>query len=270
MIFDTHAHYDSEAFDQDRGEVLQSLAGNGVGKVVNVGASLRGSMATCDLMQKYEFVYGAVGVHPNDVGELDEEKLDLLRSMLSYKKVVAVGEIGLDYYWGRESRELQQKWFRAQIELALEAELPVVIHSREAAQDTFDILRKYHFGKQGFRGGIIHCYSGSAEMAREYVKMGYNFGVGGIITFKNSRVLKEVVAEVPMENIVVETDCPYLTPVPHRSERNCSIYLPYVIEEIARVRGMTPAEVEDATYRNAMRIYGITDETCESEGGQYV
>ncbi len=260
MIFDTHAHYDDEAFDEDRDALLKSLPQHGVGKVVNVGASMRGARATYQLMQKYDFLYGAIGIHPDEVGELDDTKMEELRTMLSHKKAVAVGEIGLDYYWDKESHEQQKKWFAAQMELALSMELPINVHSRDAAQDTFDAIRAHHAGKPGFCGGIIHCYSGSVEMAREYVKLGYSIGIGGVVTFKNARVLKEVAADIPLERIVVETDCPYLAPVPHRGKRNSSLYLPYVIEEIARIREISPEEVEDATYKNALRIYRIPEE----------
>ena len=206
MIFDTHAHYDDEAFDDDREQLLGSMQENGVGRIVNVGASLRGVQATYELMQTYDFIYGALGVHPDEVGELNEEKMQWLKDLLSHKKAVAVGEIGLDYYWDKESHEIQKKWFQEQLHLALECRLPVNIHSREAAQDTFDLIKTEHARQPGFAGGIIHCYSGSVEMAREYLKLGYEIGVGGVVTFKNARVLKEVVTEVPMDRIVIETD----------------------------------------------------------------
>lgn len=257
MIFDTHAHYDDESFDNDREALLNRLKENGIGRVVNVGASMRGAKDTWQLMQDYDFIYGAIGIHPDCVGELDEEKMEQLRTMLSHEKAVAVGEIGLDYYWDKESHVLQKKWFARQMDLALEMQLPIVVHSREAAKDTFDATREYHAGKPGFRGGIIHCFSGSVEMAREYVKLGYYIGIGGVVTFKNARVLKEVAADIPLERIVVETDCPYLAPVPNRGKRNSSLYLPYVIEEIARIKEITPDEVERVTYENALKVYNI-------------
>ncbi len=255
MIFDTHAHYDDEAFDQDREQLLAGMQAAGVGRIVNVGASMRGARDTYHLMQKYDFVYGAIGVHPDHAGEMDEERLEELRRMAQHEKAVAIGETGLDYYWDKESHEVQKKWFVRQMELALELELPIIVHSREAAQDTFDCIRKYHAGKNGFRGGVIHCYSGSVEMAKEYLKLGYEIGIGGVVTFKNARVLKEVAEQIPLERIVVETDCPYLAPVPLRGKRNSSLNLPYVIEEIARLRGVQPEEVELATYKNACRLY---------------
>lgn len=257
MIFDTHAHYDDEAFENDRDQLLESLPENGIGAVVNVGASMRGAEESFRLMQKYEFVYGAVGIHPDHAGEMDDEKMQRLREMLRHPKAVAVGETGLDYYWDKESHDIQKKWFTAQMQLALEMEKPVIVHSREAAQDTFDSIKACHAGKPGFAGGVIHCYSGSVEMAREYIKMGYYIGIGGVVTFKNSRVLKEVAAAIPLERIVTETDCPYLAPVPYRGKRNSSLYIPYIIEEIARIRGMSPEEVEQATWENAKKLYRL-------------
>lgn len=265
MIFDTHAHYDDEAFDSDREQLLESLREHGIGAVVNVGASMRGARATYRLMQEYDFIYGAIGVHPDEVGELNEEKMAELAGMLRHKKAVAVGEIGLDYYWDKEAHEQQKKWFAAQMALALEMEKPIVVHSREAAQDTYDCIRANHAGQPGFCGGIIHCYSGSVEMARQYVKMGYQIGVGGVVTFKNARVLKEVVADLALEHLVVETDCPYLAPTPYRGKRNSSLYLPYIIEEIARVKRLSPAEVERATFENALRVYRLTDADVPKE-----
>lgn len=257
MIFDTHAHYDDEAFDIDRETLLEGLPGQGIGAVVNVGASMRGAEESWHLMQKYDFVYGAIGIHPDHAGGMDEEKMQRLREMLAHPKAVAVGEIGLDYYWDKESHEIQKKWFAAQMELALEMEKPIIVHSREAAKDTFDCIKEVHAAKPGFAGGVIHCYSGSVEMAREYVKLGYYIGIGGVVTFKNARVLKEVAADIPLERIVTETDCPYLAPVPYRGKRNCSLYIPYVIEEIAQIKGVTRAEVEQATWENAQKLYRL-------------
>lgn len=257
MIFDTHAHYDDEAFEEDREELLAGMRSQGIGRIVNVGASMRGAGDTWELMQRYDFIYGAIGIHPDHVGELDEEQFARLSEMLDHEKAVAVGEIGLDYYWDKESHELQKYWFGRQMELALLKELPIVVHSREAARDTFEAIRETHAGKPGFAGGVIHCYSGSVEMAREYIKMGYLIGIGGVITFKNARVLKEVAAEVPLQRIVVETDCPYLAPVPFRGKRNSSLNLPYVIEAIASVKGVTPEEVEKVTWENACRLYRL-------------
>lgn len=253
MIFDTHAHYDDKAFDGDRDAVLEAAAQDGIAGIVNVGATLEGVRASQELAGKYPFVYAAVGVHPDEVGALNEQKLLELYELCRKPKSVAVGEIGLDYYWDKETHEFQKEWFIRQLQMAKDVQLPINVHSRDAAQDTFDIIRQYHAGTTG---GIIHCFSGSAEMAQLYVQLGYYIGVGGVVTFKNARVLKEVVASVPLERIVLETDCPYLAPVPHRGERNDSRYLPLVAEAIAQIRGVTAQEVEEQTYWNALRVYG--------------
>lgn len=258
MIFDTHAHYDDEAFQEDREQLLLSMNENGIRFITNVGASLRGVEDTYALMKKYDFIYGALGVHPDEVGEMTEEKLTWLESLFEEEKAVAVGEIGLDYYWDKEPREVQKHWFIRQLQMACKLKKPVNIHSRDAAQDTFDILKEYHAKQEGFAGGIIHCYSGSVEMAREYIKLGYHIGVGGVVTFKNSKVLKEVVKEIALERIVTETDCPYLAPTPHRGKRNSSLYIPYIIEEIAKLKGISPEEAEEVTFRNACGVYGIS------------
>ncbi|MGI6019093.1 MAG: TatD family hydrolase [Marvinbryantia sp.] len=259
MIFDTHAHYDDEAFDIDREELLGSMRENNVQYIVNVGASMQGVLDTVSLMEKYDLVYGALGIHPDHAGDLTEKEMEQLHALLQKEKAVAVGEIGLDYYWDKASHEVQKKWFAEQLHLASELELPINVHSREASQDSFDLICAEHAKRPGFRGGIIHCYSGSPEMAREYVKRGYHIGIGGVVTFKNARVLKEVAAQIPLEAIVVETDCPYLAPTPYRGKRNSSLFIPYIIEEIARIKEVPPQEVEMATYRNACRVYNIQE-----------
>ena len=187
---------------------------------------------------------------------LDEVKMQHLKEMCTMEKTVAVGEIGLDYYWDKESHELQKEWFKKQMELAKEVDLPVIVHSREAAQDTFDLIKSEHAGTTG---GVIHCFSGSKEMAKEYIKMGYYIGVGGVVTFKNARVLKEVVESIPLERILTETDCPYLAPVPFRGKRNCSAYISYVLDMIAELKGISREEAEQVTYENARNMYRITD-----------
>ncbi len=256
MIFDSHAHYDDEAFDKDRDRLLSTLEEQSVGCIVNVGASFQGAKDSVELSMRYPHVYAAVGVHPDHVGELDEVKMQHLREMCTMEKTVAVGEIGLDYYWDKESHELQKEWFKKQMELAKEVDLPVIVHSREAAQDTFDLIKSEHAGTTG---GVIHCFSGSKEMAKEYIKMGYYIGVGGVVTFKNARVLKEVVKSIPLERILTETDCPYLAPVPFRGKRNCSAYISYVLDMIAELKGISREEAEQVTYENARNMYRITD-----------
>ena len=210
--------------------------------------------ATVKLAEKYDFIYSAVGIHPDEVGALDEEKLRWLRELCSLEKTVAVGEIGLDYYWDKESHGRQKEWFVRQLALAKEVKLPVVIHSREAAKDTLDIMKAEH---RGTTGGVIHCFSGSREMAREYLDMGYYIGVGGVVTFKNARVLKEVVEYAPLDRILAETDCPYLAPVPYRGKRNSSLMIPYILDAIAQIKGVNREEAERATWENAMRMYRL-------------
>ena len=230
MIFDSHAHYDDKQFDEDREEVLLHLKDAGVERVVNISNGWDDMLRSFVLIEKYPFMYGTAGIHPCKVSDLNEERMEELRQYCRRDKIVAVGEIGLDYYWMTDPKEVQREWFIRQLRLAKEENLPVVIHSRDASQDTFDIMKAEHAGTTG---GVIHCYSGSLEMAREYVKLGYYLGIGGVVTFKNSKVLKKVAAEIPLEHIVVETDCPYLAPTPHRGKRNSSAYLPLVIKEIA-------------------------------------
>lgn len=253
MIFDTHAHYDDEAFDEDREELLSSLPEAGIKAVVNVGASLESTERSLGLAARYPFVYAAVGVHPSECGEMKEEDIRWLKKASAEEKAVAVGEIGLDYYWDKEKHDLQKEWFVRQLDLAREKEMPVIIHSREAAADTFDIMKRHAAGMKA----VIHCYSYSPEMAREYVKMGYYIGVGGVVTFKNAKKLKQVVQEIPLESIVLETDCPYLAPVPYRGKRNCSLYLPYVAEQIAELKGTTVEEVIQQTEKNSRELYGL-------------
>lgn len=254
MIFDTHAHYDDEQFDKDRDELLASMQACGVEAVTNIGASLATSQNTIELTKKYPFVYGAIGVHPNEVDELNEDGIAWLKENSALPKIVAVGEIGLDYYWDEPGREVQKKWFLRQLELAREVKLPVVIHSRDAAKDTLDIMKSFHAENLG---GVIHCFSYTKEMAREYLNMGFYLGIGGVVTFKNAKKLKEVVEYMPMEQMVLETDCPYLSPVPNRGKRNSSLNLPYVVEEVARLKGISVDEVIEITNRNAKTMYRL-------------
>lgn len=254
MIFDTHAHYDDEAFDEDRDELLTSLLEHGIEAVTNVGASLKTSKNTLKLAEKYAYVYGAIGVHPNETGELSEEGLIWLKEQSAHKKIVAIGEIGLDYYWDEPDHETQKKWFFRQLCLAKEEKLPVIIHSRDAAKDTLDIM-KAEGGKD--LGGVIHCFSYGKEIAREYLNMGYYLGVGGVLTFKNAKKLKEVVEYMPIEQLVLETDCPYLAPVPNRGKRNSSLNLPYVVQEISVIKGISEERVIEITNHNAKRLYRL-------------
>ena len=255
MIFETHAHYDDDAFNEDREILLDSMNENGIGYIVNACASLESLKETEELTEKYPFVYGAFGIHPDDAEKMTEDTLQEIRRLVRLPKAVAIGEIGLDYYWDKEGHDLQKYWFIRQLELAGEKKLPVMIHSREAAADTMEIMKKY--GKD--RNGVIHCYSYSPEMAQEYVKMGYFIGVGGVVTFKNAKKLKETVQEIPLESIVLETDCPYLAPEPFRGKRNCSLYISYVAEKIAELKGISAEEVIRQTEENAKQLYQINE-----------
>lgn len=254
MIFETHAHYDDQAFDKDRDRLLGSMKENGIETIVNVGASFRGVEDTVKLMEQYPFVYGAVGIHPDEVGELDEEKMKILCRYCHLPKTVAVGEIGLDYYWDKENHDMQKKWFVRQMDLAKETDLPIIVHSRDAAKDTLDIMKSE---RADCLRGVIHCYSYSKEHAREYMNMGYYLGIGGVVTFKNAKKLKEVVEYAPLDYLLLETDAPYLAPEPHRGERNCSLYLKYVAQTIAQIKGVSCEEVVDITRRNAKNLFGI-------------
>lgn len=254
MIFESHAHYDDKQFDEDREELLLSMKENGIGTIINVGSDFRGCRETVALTEKYDFIYGAVGIHPSDIGDLNEESCKWLEEKATLEKVVAIGEIGLDYYWEKQE-EIQQEqryWFEWQMKLAKEKDLPVIIHSRDAAEDTLSLMKRIHAEQIP---GVIHCFSYSKEMAAEYVKMGYYIGIGGVVTFKNAKKLKEVAASVPLERILLETDCPYLAPEPHRGSRNSSRNLPYVAAEIAHIREITPEEVVEAARENAERLF---------------
>ena len=253
-IFDTHAHYDDEDFDADRYELLESMKEHGVGTIVNIGASMRSCKTTLALAEKYPFVYGALGVHPSDCGTMTEEDIQWIKANAANEKIVAIGEIGLDYYWDNVERDVQKKWFVRQLEIAKETGLPVIIHSREAAQDTLEIMKAEH---KDTTGGVIHCFSYGVEMAREYLNMDYFIGVGGVLTFKNGKKLKEVVEYAPMDKLVLETDCPYLAPVPYRGKRNSSLYLTHVVEEMAAIKGMSVEEVIRVTAENAKRLYRL-------------
>ena len=257
MIIDTHAHYDDEAIDPDREVLLASMQEHGIEKLVNVCASIDGLQDTVKLIEKYPFIYGAVGVHPDDAEQMTEETLAEIRRISHMDKMIAIGEIGLDYYWHKEKKEheIQQKMFRAQMEIAREEKLPFMIHSRDAAEDTLNIVREYMQG--GMYGGIIHCFSYSREIATEYLNMGLHLGIGGVVTFKNAKKLKEVVQYAPLSQLVLETDCPYMAPEPNRGKRNSSLYLPYVVQAIAELKQVTPEEVIEVTRENTHRLLGI-------------
>ncbi len=257
MIFESHAHYDDERFDSDRVELLSLMKQNNIEQIVNVGSSLKSCRSTLELAKEYDFISAAIGVHPSDIACLDEEPegLSLLYDTAKKNKdVVAIGEIGLDYYWDKEEdvQKRQKERFLEQLDIAHQLDLPVIIHSRDAAEETFSIMKDA--AAKGIRG-VIHCYSYSPELAKEYVKLGYYIGVGGVVTFKNGKKLKETVKEMPLSRILTETDCPYMAPSPFRGARNDSTYIPYVIHEIAKLREITDKEVMEVTCRNGYELF---------------
>lgn len=254
MIFETHGHYDDEQFDEDRERLIAEFLEKDIDKVMNVGADMQSSRNSVELAGKYPHFYAAVGAHPSEVGDLTEDDMQALKQMtLENPKVKAIGEIGLDYHFDDDPpRDVQKKWFIRQLELAQELGMPIIIHSRDAASDTMEILKDMDGGRNG---GVIHCYSYSREQAREYIKMGFHIGVGGVVTFKNSRRLQEVVEDIPLEKIVLETDSPYMAPVPFRGTRNSALNIPYIAEKIAEIKGVPVQKVYDQTYANALKMY---------------
>ncbi len=253
MIYETHTHFDDKAFDADRDEAIKLAMEAGVSRFVNIGASMESSRTSFELAKKYPAFYAAVGVHPEDMAGLTEDDMTVLEGYAKDDDVVAIGEIGLDYYWNEPEQAIQKEWYARQIALARQVRLPIVIHSRDAAQDTIDIARSETADEAG---GIIHCFSYGTEVAKMWLDLGFYIGVGGVVTFKNGRKLKEVVEYAPLDRIVTETDSPYLAPVPMRGKRNSSEYLPYIISEIAKIKGISEEEVEETTYNNAVRIFG--------------
>ena len=251
-IIDTHAHFDDHSFDEDRDELLSSLPGLGIDAVVNVGATIKGGYDSIELSKKYPFIFAANGVHPDEAGNLNEEEIERFREAASFEKVVAVGEIGLDYHNMGSEKAVQHKWFRRQLELAIDLDLPVIIHSRDAKEDTKKILGEY---SGNISGCVMHCYSYDLESALEFKELGCIFGIGGVVTFKNGKVLQEAVEGLELTDIVLETDCPYLAPEPYRGKRNSSVYLPYVAEAVARIKGISIDELAAETQKNAMKLF---------------
>lgn len=253
MLFDTHAHYDDEAFDADREALLAAMPEKNVGLIVNPGCTVETSRQAVALAEQFSYVYAAVGIHPENCGDFTDEDIAVLRQLAQHDKVVAIGEIGLDYYWEENPpRDWQQMVLRKQMALAEELKLPVIIHDRDAHADTLAIVKEFPQVR-----GVFHCYSGSVEDARTLLKMGWMLSFNGAITFKNARKAPEVIAEVPMDRIMIETDSPYLTPVPYRGKRNDSGYVYLVAEKIAEIKGMTAREVEEITFENGKRFFGI-------------
>lgn len=248
-IIDSHAHYDDSSFDADREEVLRELFSGEICKIVNIGCSVKSSYSSVRLAEEYEGIYAAVGLHPDAADEID--RIDEIRSLCGNKKAVAVGEIGLDYHYEEHSRDIQKKAFEEQLKLAAELDMPVVIHSRDAWEDTMELLRKYR------PKGVMHCFSGSAETAREIVGMGMYVGFTGVVTFKNAKKALKALEAVPLDRLLVETDCPYMAPEPNRGKRNYSGYLPYTIAAMAAVKGVSPDEMAEITAENAERLFSI-------------
>ena len=255
MLFDTHTHFDASQFDADRHEVLAGLPGRGVSLALNPGCDIPSSRAAVALAEQYPFLYAAIGYHPEECAPYAESDLDTLRELAKHPKVVAIGEIGLDYYWEENPpKELQQQVFRAQMQLAEELNLPVIVHDREAHADCLAIVKEFPKVR-----GVFHCYSGSAEDAKTLIKLGWHLSFTGTITFKNARKAPEVIAAVPMERIMVETDAPYMAPTPFRGKRCDSRYVYRMAQTIAEIKGLTREEVETITTENGKRLFGIED-----------
>lgn len=254
MLFDSHAHIDGEKFDRDRDLVINRAKANGIEYIMNPGASFESSVRAVEMAQQYDMIYAAVGIHPHDASSLDEGMLLMIEALTKKPKVMAIGEIGLDFHYDFSPRDVQRKWFREQLRLARRLKLPVIIHDREANQETFDTLRE----EQSFETGVLlHCYSGSAELAKQYVKLGAFISIAGPVTYKNSRKTIEVVETIPLERLMIETDSPYLTPEPFRGKRNESLYVKYVCEKIAQIKGIDPEAVGAATTQNAKTYFKI-------------
>lgn len=254
MYFDTHAHYDSDAFDGDRDELIASLREGGVGLVMNPGCDEASSRLAAELAGKYDFIYAAVGIHPEELEKMSGRSLDVIRGLAAGAKVRAIGEIGLDYYWDSSHKAEQKALFAAQLEMALELELPVIVHDRDAHGDCLETVARYPEIR-----GVFHCYSGSAETARELLKRGWYLGFDGPVTYKNAKKQLEVLELCPLDRILIETDSPYMTPVPHRGERNDSRMLAYIAEKVGEVKHITAAEAAEITMENGRRLFGIGD-----------
>ncbi len=254
MLFDSHAHYDDDRFNGDRDEVLKSLKDYNVGNILNIGSSMETSRFSVDLSEKYDFVYASVGVHPSETGELTDADMEELKELTEHKKVKAIGEVGLDYHYLPDDvePEVQKKWFKRQLDLAKELNLPVIIHDRESKGECIEILKEKQISN-----GVFHCYSGSAETAKEILKMGFMISFTGVLTFKNARRAIEACKIIPIERIMIETDCPYMAPEPHRGKRNFSGYVGLVAEKIAEIKNMSYEEVVEITDQNAKRFFNI-------------
>ena len=252
MLFDTHAHLNDPAFDADREALMEGLADKGIGLVMNAGCSLQSSKDIVRMAERYPWLYASVGSHPDSADEVNEAVIEEYRSLCRHEKVKAIGEIGLDYYYEDIPRQIQKKAFRMQLALAEELDMPVIVHEREAHDDGMRIVKEFPRVT-----GVFHCYSGSAEMARQLVNMGWYIGFTGVLTFKNARKAVETAARIPLDRIVLETDCPFMAPEPYRGKRNDPGYLPKMAEKLAEIRGISVAEAEEITTQNAKRLYRI-------------
>lgn len=254
MIFDTHAHYDDRAFDEDRDKLLSSFRANGIGRVINVSAEPESLERTRALTEKYDFIYGAYGIHPDDIYGITDEVEKRIEELLEGEKCVAVGEVGLDYYHSKENKADQIRWFGYFIDAALRHSLPIIVHSRDAAEDTYNVMKENSAGEAG---GVMHCYSYSKEMAKRLLDLGFYFGLGGVATFKNAKKLHEAIEYIPLERMLLETDCPYLAPVPFRGKRNSSLLIPYTVKAISQIKGADEQEVISVTEKNALELFKI-------------
>lgn len=254
MLYDSHAHLDDPQFDADRKAVIQKIKEAGVGYLNNIGADMQTSAASIKLAEENDFIYATVGVHPSETTDMTESDIAGLRRMAAHPKVVAIGEIGLDYHYEDTDKELQRKWFRRQLELAKELNMPVVIHDRESGGECIAILKE-----MGITNGVMHCYSGSAETAQELLKMGFHISFTGVLTFKNAKKAVQAASVIPMERLMIETDCPYMAPEPYRGTRNDSSYVGKVAEKLAEIKGLSVEEVERITCENAKRFFDIAD-----------
>lgn len=257
MLIDSHAHLDDEKFNGDRQYLIENLQENGLELVLNIGADLQSSINSVNLAKEYENIYAVVGVHPHSAKDVTDETLKEIKELAGREKVVAIGEIGLDYHYDYSPRDIQREQFIAQLKLAKEVNLPVVIHSREATQETLDIIKAEV--EDGGLTGVLHAFSGSPEIAREYIKLGFLISIGGPLTFKNARVVKQVVEEIDLDYMLIETDSPYLTPVPNRGKRNEPMFVRYVAEEIAKIKGIDVEEVIRITNENTKSLFNIED-----------
>ena len=252
-LFDTHAHLDDERFDEDREQIIEQIKKDGISLIVNPGADMKSSRAAIKLAEKYDFIYAAVGIHPHDVKDITEADLIELEQMAKHEKVVAIGEIGLDYYYDNSPRELQREYFIKQIELANKLSLPIIIHSRDASMETYEILK----GHKKDIGCVLHCFSQSLEMAELYLKIGCHLSFAGPLTFKKSSKLKEVARNIPLDKIFIETDSPYLTPEPYRGRRNDPSKVRYVAEELSKLRAISVDKIAEITMNNAIEFFDI-------------